>query len=99
MSRKTTTTRRTASLDRMREGRSQRRPTRERLMESALQLVGQGRGFGSLGLREVTREAGVVPDARVSVTVQRGAVIISVAGHEDFELPDEMAHAVFVEAV
>lgn len=45
------------------------------------------------------REAGVVPDARVSVTVQRGAVVISVAGHEDFELPDEMAHAVFVEAV
>ncbi|WP_420427042.1 HTH-type transcriptional repressor FabR [Algiphilus sp.] len=63
MSRKTTTTRRTGSLDRMREARSQRRPTRERLMESALHLVGQGRGFGSLGLREVTREAGVVPTA------------------------------------
>ena len=45
------------------------------------------------------REAGVVPDARVSVTVQRGGVVISVAGHEDFELPDEMAHAVFVETV
>ncbi|BDH57090.1 hypothetical protein MTP03_20290 [Tsukamurella sp. PLM1] len=45
------------------------------------------------------RAAGVVPDARVTVTVQRGAVVISVAGHDDFELPDEMAHAVFVEAV
>ncbi len=45
------------------------------------------------------RKAGVVPDARIAVTVQRGGVVISVAGHEDFELPDEMAHAVFVEAV
>ncbi len=45
------------------------------------------------------RAAGVVPDARVMVTVQRGSVQISVPGHEDFELPDELAHAVFVDAV
>ena len=37
--------------------------TRLRLIESALALIGQGRGYGSLSLREIAREAGVVPAA------------------------------------
>ncbi len=32
-------------------------------MSSALILVGKGRNFGSLGIREITRQAGVVPTA------------------------------------
>jgi AcrR family transcriptional regulator len=35
--------------------------TRVKLMEAALALVGKGRHFASLGIREVTRQAGVVP--------------------------------------
>ena len=45
------------------------------------------------------REAGVVPDARVTVETKPGSVIITVAGHEGFELSDEMAHAVQVKQV
>ncbi|AXK88749.1 metal-dependent transcriptional regulator [Nocardia farcinica] len=45
------------------------------------------------------REAGVVPDARVTVECKPGAVVITVPGHEGFELPDEMAHAVQVKPV
>ncbi|MEV6768577.1 iron dependent repressor, metal binding and dimerization domain protein [Nocardia sp. NPDC051030] len=45
------------------------------------------------------REAGVVPDARVTVETKPGAVIISVPGHAGFELSDEMAHAVQVKLV
>ncbi|WP_327150534.1 metal-dependent transcriptional regulator [Nocardia sp. NBC_01329] len=46
------------------------------------------------------REAGVVPDARVTVESKPGAVIITVPGHSGgFELPDEMAHAVQVKLV
>lgn len=45
------------------------------------------------------REAGVVPDARVTVETKPGAVIISVPGHDGFELSDEMAHAVQVKLV
>lgn len=63
MTRKTDSTTRRSSLERMREARAQRRPTRERLMHAALELLAEGRGFGSLGLREVTRGAGVVPTA------------------------------------
>lgn len=37
--------------------------TRQRLVDAALSLIGQGRGYTSLGLREITREAGVVPAA------------------------------------
>lgn len=37
--------------------------TRQRLIDAALSLIGQGRSFTSLGLREITREAGVVPAA------------------------------------
>lgn len=35
--------------------------TRESLLDAALTLMNQGRSFTSLGLREITREAGVVP--------------------------------------
>lgn len=45
------------------------------------------------------REAGVVPDARVTVETRPGAVNITVAGHSSFELSDEMAHAVQVKQV
>ncbi|TVP60685.1 MAG: TetR family transcriptional regulator [Halomonadaceae bacterium] len=41
--------------------RRKRGETRGQLMEAALTLVGKGRHFASLGIREVTREAGVVP--------------------------------------
>jgi TetR/AcrR family transcriptional regulator, fatty acid biosynthesis regulator len=37
--------------------------TRSNLMQAALRLIGQGRSFTSLGLREIAREAGVVPNA------------------------------------
>lgn len=35
--------------------------TRSRLLEASLRLMSEGRGFTSLGLREITRAAGVVP--------------------------------------
>ena len=44
-----------------RQDRKQR--TRDSLMDAALTLMSQGRPFGSLSLREITREAGVVPTA------------------------------------
>lgn len=44
--------------------RSERKQhTRERLREAALDLMTRGQSFPSLSLREVTREAGVVPTA------------------------------------
>jgi AcrR family transcriptional regulator len=39
----------------------QKQRTRAHLMDAALALMGQGRGFTSLSLREIAREAGVVP--------------------------------------
>ncbi|KAA8884681.1 metal-dependent transcriptional regulator [Nocardia colli] len=45
------------------------------------------------------REAGVVPDARVTVENKPGSVVITVPGHDGFELSDEMAHAVQVKLV
>ncbi|WP_327100161.1 FeoA domain-containing protein [Nocardia vinacea] len=45
------------------------------------------------------REAGVVPDARVTVETKPGSVVITVPGHEGFELSDEMSHAVQVKLV
>lgn len=42
--------------------RSERKQrTRHALLEAALKLISEGRSFTSLGLREITREAGVVP--------------------------------------
>ena len=37
--------------------------TRSNLLQAALNLMGQGRSFTSLALREIAREAGVVPNA------------------------------------
>jgi DtxR family Mn-dependent transcriptional regulator len=46
------------------------------------------------------KEAGVVPNARVTVeTAPHGGVTIVIPGHENVELPHEMAHAVKVEKV
>ena len=46
------------------------------------------------------KEAGVVPNARVLVeTSHDGEVTIVVSGHQNVELPHEMAHAVKVEKV
>lgn len=39
----------------------QKQRTRSALMEAALRLMSGGRSYTSLGLREITREAGVVP--------------------------------------
>lgn len=43
------------------------------------------------------REAGVVPNARVSVVVNPRSVEISTPGHHGLSLSSEMAHALFVE--
>lgn len=48
---------------------------------------------------EQLREAGVVPDARVTVQTRPGAVVISVPGHSDFQLSDDLCHAVQVKVV
>ncbi len=46
------------------------------------------------------KEAGVVPNARVTVQVNNhGGVMIVMPGHEQVELPHEMAHTVKVEKV
>lgn len=37
--------------------------TRKSLMQAALELMGEGRSFTSLGIREIAREAGMVPNA------------------------------------
>jgi TetR/AcrR family transcriptional regulator, fatty acid biosynthesis regulator len=42
---------------------SRKQRTREALLEAALRLMKEGRSFTGLSLREVTREAGVVPTA------------------------------------
>lgn len=37
--------------------------TRKSLLQAALNLIGEGRSFTSLGIREIAREAGIVPNA------------------------------------
>ena len=37
--------------------------TRQSLVQAALRLIGEGRSFTSLGIREIAREAGMVPNA------------------------------------
>lgn len=37
--------------------------TRKNLLQAALALIGEGRSFTSLGIREIAREAGIVPNA------------------------------------
>jgi len=44
--------------------RSERKDlTRAGLLQAALALIGEGRSFTSLGIREIAREAGIVPNA------------------------------------
>ncbi len=45
------------------------------------------------------REAGVVPDARVTVTSDTGSVTINTPGHAGLRLSADMAHSVHVEKV
>lgn len=45
------------------------------------------------------REAGVVPNARVTVTISPGRAVVNSPGHDGLELAEDMAHAVFVEKV
>jgi AcrR family transcriptional regulator len=59
--RKTVSPRAEASTPSTRLERKER--TRLRLIEAALSLIGEGRGYSSLSLREISREAGVVPAA------------------------------------
>lgn len=55
---------------------------------------------GDVALITRLKEAGVVPNARVLVeTGPDGDVTIVVAGHQNVELPHEMAHAVKIEKV
>ena len=55
---------------------------------------------GDVGLIGRLKDAGVVPNARVTVEVNdHGGVMIVIPGHEQVELPHEMAHAVKVEKV
>jgi TetR/AcrR family transcriptional regulator, fatty acid biosynthesis regulator len=57
--------------------------TRQRLCEAALSLIGQGRGFTSLSLREITREAGIVPAAfyrHFSDLDQLGLALVEMGG-------------------
>jgi DtxR family Mn-dependent transcriptional regulator len=55
---------------------------------------------GDVALIGRLKEAGVVPNARVLVqTSHHGDVTIVVGGHEDVELPHDMAHAVKVQKV
>lgn len=52
----------TAADDEALAPRGQRKQrTRDALIDAALQLMNEGRSFNSLGLREITRVAGVVP--------------------------------------
>lgn len=55
---------------------------------------------GDVALISRLKEAGIVPNARVLVqTGPDGDVTIVIGGHENIELPHEMAHAVKVEKV
>ncbi len=55
---------------------------------------------GDVTLIARLKDGGVVPNARVTVEMNpRGGVTIVIPGHEDVNLPHEMAHAVKVEKV
>ena len=45
------------------------------------------------------REAGVVPNARVTVSCSPRAVVLTSPGHDGLELSQDMAHSVFVDKV
>ena len=53
------------------------------LVQSALNLIGQGRSFTSLGIREIAREAGIVPNAfyrHFSTTDELGLALVEEVG-------------------
>jgi DtxR family Mn-dependent transcriptional regulator len=54
---------------------------------------------GDIGLITRLKDAGVVPNARVTVETGLAGVTILIPGHEKVTLPHEMAHAVKVEKV
>ncbi|BBZ34170.1 metal-dependent transcriptional regulator [Mycolicibacterium confluentis] len=55
---------------------------------------------GDTGLISRLKDAGVVPNARVTAEISpAGGVTIVIPGHENVDLPHEMAHAVKVEKV
>lgn len=57
--------------------------TRQNLMQAALTLVGNGSSFTALGIREITREAGVVPTAfyrHFKTTDELGLALVEDAG-------------------
>lgn len=55
---------------------------------------------GDVALISRLKDAGVVPNARVQVENNpNGSVTIIIGGHENVDLPHEMAHAVKVEKV
>ena len=57
--------------------------TRAGLLQAALDLIGAGRSFASLGLREITREAGVAPNAfyrHFASTDELGLALVEEAG-------------------
>src|ERR1044072_8428756 len=55
---------------------------------------------GDTDLISRLKDAGVVPNARVTVEANdQGGVLIVIPGHEQVELPHQMAHAVKVEKV
>ena len=61
----------------------QKERTRLRLCEGALGLIGDGRSFTSLSLREITREAGIVPAAfyrHFSDMDQLGLALVEMGG-------------------
>lgn len=43
------------------------------------------------------REVGIVPNARVTVTRKDRTFVVTTPGHDGLELPEDMAHAIFVE--
>ena len=61
---RTPATRTSARAPKEELSRSERKDlTRNSLTQAALQLIGEGRSFTSLGIREIAREAGMVPNA------------------------------------
>ena len=57
--------------------------TRSSLLQAALDLLGEGRSFTSLGIREIAREAGVVPNAfyrHFRNTDELGLALVEVVG-------------------
>lgn len=57
--------------------------TRHNLMQAALELVGKGSSYTALGIREITREAGVVPTAfyrHFKTTDELGLALVEESG-------------------